>query len=239
MNQVLLKIELPAGKELRGSVFRELLAKNTNLPEQFFHYENGRPKNGDKNDLLQISALPPICIVSGKGWVGVLAQPGSENLLKNAAVDAISLVSSHVGETCKAEIQLPGLDCKTQKIPSTYWIREMVLKRRSASARAEGIESLVEQRIKAGLVRYAAAYGIVLPSWADIDLKIMQCARPRGLALQTTSGVTKEFVTLVDVEFEASIDLQGVWMIGNLTARGYGRVSRSKNVSLFAASVVK
>lgn len=226
--QSLLKIQLPRGKELRGAEFREMLAKEENLPESFFHYENGKPKNGGAGDALQIAALPQICIVSGRGWVGVLAQPGQEDLLDAASGKIIRTVTKRIGEVCKIEMQNPTFGCAVQKSPTTYWIREMVMKRRHPAARNAPIETLVEQRIKAGMERYATAYGFDLPSWSDMDLRVTQCNRPRGLALRTTAGVTREYATLVDVEFKAFVDLKGIWMLGNLTSRGYGRVGSFK-----------
>jgi hypothetical protein len=51
--------------------------------------------------------------------------------------------------------------------------------------------------------------------------------------------VTNEYATLVDVKFTAFVDLQGVWMIGNLTSRGYGRIGRVREVSLSKMGIIK
>jgi hypothetical protein len=239
MNQTLLKIEIPKGKELRGADFREILAKETTLPEAFFHYENGKPKSSKGVNNLQTDALPPICILSGRGWVGILAQPGYEELLELATGKAIRIVNQRLGSICKVELQNPEFGCFAKNTPSTYWVREMVMKRRNLNARVSNVEDLVERRVKAGLERYADAYGHVLPSWLDLDLRITKCERPRGLAIRTTSGTTNEYATLVDVEFKAFVDLKGIWMLGNLTSRGYGRVGYFKEFSASKLEVIK
>lgn len=239
MKQTLLRISIPSGKELRGADFREMLAKNADMPESFFHYENGKPKSGGKGDKYQVDGLPSVCIVSGRGWVGVLAQPGQEDLIDAVVGKAIRLVSAHVDSVCKAVVQSPVFGCERQDYPTTYWIREMVLKRRHPGAREASIEELVERRVKAGLERYAMAYGFDLPSFDEMDLRITKCERPRGLAIRTTSGTTNEFATLVDVEFKAFVDLKGVWMMGNLTSRGYGRVGYFKENTLKDLEVIK
>jgi hypothetical protein len=239
MKQTLLKIEIPKGKELRGADFREMLAKEGNLPEAFFHYQNGRPMVSKGGDKLEIDSLPGISVVSGRGWVGVLAQPGKEDLIDAVVAKAIRLVNQRIGSVCKAEIQNPVFGCSAQEKPSTYWVRELVMKRRHPAAREASIETLVERRIKAGLERYSIAYGHDLPSWDVMDFRITKCERPRGLAIRTTSGVTNEYATLVDVEFKAFVDLKGIWMVGNLTSRGYGRIGYFKENSLSELKVIK
>ena len=239
MKQSLLKITLPKGVELRGSEFREMLAKETDLPEEFFHYENGAPKGSTNGSVNQADALPPICILSGKGWVGILAQPGHEDLIELATGKAMRVVNKRLNTACKVEFQNPEFGCAPKDIASTYWVREMVMKRRTPEARAASIESLVEKRIISGLERYADAYGIVLPSLDKIELQVTQCIRPRGLAIRTTGGTTKEYATLVDVEIKAFVELKGIWMLGNLTSRGYGRVGTFKEASISRLDVIK
>lgn len=242
MKQILLKIEIPNGKELRGADFREALAKNADLPETFFNYENGAPKNskgGFDGSQLEIDALPSVCVVSGKSWVGILAQPGSDDYIDMATGKAIRIAGQLAGTACKAEVQALKFGCAERKEPVTYWIREMVIKRRNPGARAADIQTLVEQRVKAGLLRYAAAYGHILPTWDDMDLRITLCDRPRGLAIRTTKGTTNEYATLVDVEFKAFLDLQGIWMVGNLTSRGYGRICAAREMSASRLEVIK
>lgn len=239
MKQNLLKIEIPKGKELRGADFREMLAKETNLPEAFFHYENGKPKSSSNGSKNQADALPPICIISGKGWVGILAQPGHEELIELATGKALRVVNKRLDTICKVELQSPEFGCAPHDAPATYWVREMVMKRRNPMSRSSSVEDLVERRVKSGLERYAEAYDIVLPSWEAMDLRITKCERPRGLAIRTTSGTTNEYATLVDVEFKAFVNLKGIWMLGNLTSRGYGRVNSFKEASLSSLGVIK
>lgn len=242
--QTLLRINIPrTSNPLRAADFRELLARETDLPEAFFHYENGKPKSGKSLEnggtKSNIEALPAVCILSGRSWVGILAQPGQEDLMDLAMGKAIRLVNNHAGTICKVELENPTFGCINQVMPATYWIREMVIKRRHKASREASIETIVEQRVKAGLERYAEAYGFDLPTWEDMDLRIVQCERPRGLAIRTTTGTTNEYATLVDVQFKAFVDLQGIWMLGNLTARGYGRVSRVREQSLARLAVIK
>jgi hypothetical protein len=242
--QTLLKIQIPRGSHrLYGADFRELLARSANLPEEFFQYKNGKPKGSklreDGGTPLQSEALPSICTVSGNGWVGILGQPGQEDMVDLATGKAIRLVNSHLGTICKVELENPNFGCAGSSSPITYWIREMVVRRKTPALIKADLATLIEIRVKSGIERYAEAYGFDLPSWEDMDLRIIECEHPRGLAIRTTTGITDEFATLVDVQFKAFIDLQGIWMLGNLTARGYGRVCRKREVSYRKMEVIK
>ena len=40
--------------------------------------------------------------------------------------------------------------------------------------------------------------------------------------------MTNEYVTLVDAKLMIHAELKGMWFLGNLTARGYGRVIQDR-----------
>ena len=219
MKQSLLRINLPRGKTLYASRFRELLARECNLPPAFFH----RAEGGNT-----LGGPPVIRIVGGKSWVGILGDgtKGAE-LVESATGGAIRVVQKELGVNTPV-----GLETHTMKVEATetlyrYWVREMVIKRRRKNRREADIEQLAESIILKNLKDAADRSGLD-GSLMENDLlfRVEQVRRPRGLRISTTTGDTNEFATLVDVEFSINRNITGIWFAGNLTSRGYGRIGR-------------
>lgn len=221
MQQTLLKFKLPE-RRLYASHFRDLLAKHGTLPSEFFH----RDKNG-----IPLSSVPTIRIVGGREWVGILGNGdrGAE-LVELAMGQAIRILRDTFGSNQRAFVEHHKLNAATEGFVSQYWVREMVI-RRDKPVHEDEIFQVAEERILSSLKRNAAAYGID-PSVFDHDLvfRVERCLNPRGLRVVTTEGNLGEYATLVDVFFTINRNLVGIWSVGNLTSRGYGRVGRDLSV---------
>jgi hypothetical protein len=201
------------------SRFRELLAREADLPSDFFHYsDEGCPKPG----------LPPIRVIGGRRWLGVLvtgADARANHLFDAAIAPSIKIVSQEFGgRVVPIRVENPAMDVTDKRYPQNWWVREMAIKRRSEKARDSDLVPLIEKRLRRSILTQAKAIGVDLDP--DFPLMVTEAIRPRGLRLVTTAGQTNEFVTLVDVNFSTTLDFEGFWFAGNLTARGYGRIGR-------------
>jgi hypothetical protein len=215
--QTLLKIGLPEGVLIYPAQFREWLAQEPNMPPVLFHRnpETNNPSNG----------LPGLLTVGGKQWLGILAQPGHEDVLYSVMGAAVKRATTGAGKSVKVEVQQIEMGVSQTQYPVKYWVREMAIKRRGPKSREMDINELVKERLFESMQRYADRYGLDLPTAEQLEIDV-DVLKSIGLQLRTTKGITNEFVTLVDAELSIFADLQGHWMVGNLTARGYGRVGR-------------
>lgn len=222
--QRLLKIETPAGqKPLWASTFREMVAKGGDgsalLPPRFFHYgEDGRTLPGK----------PDIRIVGGHRWVGILSQSGDNALMDAALGTAIRLVGEHYNMPVPIRVEQPEFGVAPAGQGDSggifhYFLRDMAIKRRSDRRRALDTESLVKEVVLKGLGEIAETYGFDLPPDRALGLRIHEL-RTIGLRLSTVSGATNEYVTLVNASVSMRANLAGVWQVGHLQARGYGRI---------------
>lgn len=222
MRQSILKIQFPEGAApLRPGDFREMLAKGGDgsplLPAAFFHYdEAGRPLS---------AGAPAIRIVGGRTWVGVLSMAEESPLFDQAVGIASRIASKHYGRPLPIRVETPEFGITATEYPVTYFLRDMAIKRRRARARAQSIDDIVRERISDGLARYAAAYGLDVPKTERLGI-IFHDLRNIGMQLRVREGSTNEFVTLVNGEFSMHADLAGIWQVGNLQSRGYGRIIR-------------
>lgn len=218
MNQTLARITLPEGKKLYASRFRELLAKQ-DLPPAFFH----RAADGHS-----LEEQPTIRVVGGKSWVGIVGDgENGERLINTALGPAIRAVSQAV-DSCvpvRLETHLPVIE--TSEYPCRYWVREMVIKRRTKARRETPNEDIAAYEIMRGLNNGAKRFNLdVSLLSSDLVFRVESVHRPRGLRISTTSGDTDEYATLMDVEFILNRKLTGFWFAGALTSRGYGRIGR-------------
>lgn len=216
--QTLLRIGLPGDRPLYASRFRELLARECNLPPMFFHRSpEGKPLEGQ----------PLIRVVGGKKWVGILGD-GEEglNLVEMATGPAMRTIAREMGGSSPVRMESHKPEIKTCDRLVKYWVRELVVKRRSNKRRLDTEENLAEEMILRGLSRGVDRFQMDESILDDMLFRIEEVRRPRGLRLSTTSGDTNEFVTLMDVEFTLNRELSGIWFAGNLTSRGYGRIGR-------------
>lgn len=246
MKQYLLRFATPPEAKVYPNDFREALAKH-DLPALFFsrdpetgksisgkvHSELGVRKHIEKHGVPPAPAteeqranpfaLPGIRIVGSAKWVGILATGERyKPLLDAATVPAIQTIRALLGKATSVELEQRDLVAEALQYPRRYIIRELVMK--SGLTKEEGVSERVQERILQGLERQAAAYGLDLPTRGQLDVRVTNVDRPRGLRMVTSTGPTKQFVGLANVEFYACVDLKGYWFIGNLTSRGYGRI---------------
>lgn len=214
MKQTLLRIGLPGDVRIYPGQFRELLAKQGGLPNSLFHYgSDNRPMNG----------MPTIRIVGAKTWVGILADEDGAGVVIDAMGPAVRAVMAYCGKPVKAAIEEHDLSLVPTHVPKRFWIREMVLKRRWEGSRNATVEDLVVQRLSAGIERMALHYGIDCPIPGQLEIQV-DVTRHIGVPIVVSTGVTKEYATLVNAEFLMFAELKGYWFAGNLTSRGYGRI---------------
>lgn len=223
MKQLLLRISLPEGRSaLRAATFRELLAKEGNgsplLPPAFFHYgENGRPLSAGE---------PDIRIVGGQKWVGILSRSGDNPLFDMAVGLASRVVSNYCAAPVRINIEQPEYGFATTDRLFRYFLRDVAIKRRSVRRRKLTDQELIKECLITGLKKEATRMGLDLPGDGALGLLIHDL-RVIGMRLGTTKGETKEFVTLANASISLGLNLSGVWQIGNLQARGYGRIVRA------------
>lgn len=217
--QTLLRIGLPDGMRVYPSQFREMLAKIPDLPNALFH----RDESGQT-----INERPGVRVAGAVGWVGLVADQDNEKLLREATGAAILAVSKHTGKACPVQIEEHDFGLKLTDEPRMYWVREMVLKRKHPRAVAQDIETLVRDRVLSSIEANCDKYAIECPTAEQLGIETVEIVHQRGLRLQTTTGVTNMFVTLVDAVIMVHADLDGMWFVGNLTSRGYGRIIKSR-----------
>lgn len=212
--QTVLRISLPDGVRLYPKTFREMLAKDADMPAEFFHYqENGHTKPG----------MPGVRIIGARNWVGVVADEAHEHFVYAVAGSALKLVSRHCGQNVRLNIEKHELAVTRRHEPRHYLIREMVLKRKRPGARNANLHTVARERLLAGLERMAAHHGLDLPTEEELGLEI-DITRNIGYPLLTPGGPANPCPTLLDASFSIHADLKGMWFSGNVTARGHGRI---------------
>jgi hypothetical protein len=216
--QTLLRIGLPRGLRVYPSEFREMLAKVPNMPNALFH----RDEDGET-----LNDRPGIRMVGAVGWVGIVADEENKMLLREATGAAILAVTERTGRSCDVKIEEHDFGITQTEEPRVYWVREMVLKRK-AKARAQAVETVIEDKALTSIEAACEKYGMDCPTAEQLGIKTVEIVRERGMRLQTTSGVTNMWVTLVDAKVMIHANLQGHWFLGNLTSRGYGRVIQER-----------
>lgn len=222
MKQSLLKIQLPPGAPpLRSGQFRELLAKGGDgsrlLPPEFFHYgPDGRPLS---------SGEPEIRVVGAATWVGLLGMKENSEMFDAAVGIAARIAGKHYGRALPINVEIIEFGLSATEYPVTYYLRDMAIKRRGQAARTQPIEKLTRDRLEQGLARSARRCGFDLPTSERLGITF-HSLREIGMQLWTKDGPTKEFVGLVSAEFSMHLALDGMWQVGNLQARGHGRIIR-------------
>jgi len=216
MKQTLLRIGLPSGTLLYASRFRELVARLPNVPAMLFHRaEDGRTLPG----------APGVRFVGGRQWVGILADPGYEWLVYDFMGAAVRAVTQYISKAVPVSVEEHELDVRSCQWPVRYWIRDMAIKRRTDVRRKISTHDLVADLLLRDIEAQAGRFGLDVPTRDQLDL-FVEVLSEKGLRLQTTVGVTNEFVHLVNASFDIHAELRGLWFAGNLTSRGYGRIGR-------------
>lgn len=252
MHQTLLRINLPEGVVCHPAPFREKLA-TTALPSEFFHYGKEIECQDRKTELVDgklvktelgritkhfdapipLNGRPPIRVIGGRRWLGVVADPNAEDLLMSHVGTIIQTAAGVAGKPCKVEIEQRQFGIRYTETPMRYMLREMAVKRRGAQAREKDIGQLVAERIFGGanggfhgIDGTCAEFGFEPPVKELLEIKVFP-TRAIGLHNRTSNGQSKEYVSLVDAEVWMNAHLAGIWQVGNLTARGYGRLIRT------------
>ncbi len=213
-HQEVLRISLPAGVRLYPSRFRELLAKVPGLPNALFH----RDDQGET-----INGKPPIRTVGGASWVGLVADPGEEELLRLAVGPAIMAVTKEVGSPCPVQVERREFGLEPADAPKPYFVREIVVKRGMVKEGAD-IPALIKARIEDSVETICANNGFDCPTREAMGIYVHEVTGVKGLRLQTTAGVTNRYVGLANARILINADLKGFWSVGSLTSRGYGRL---------------
>lgn len=217
--QTLLRISLPEGVTLYASHFREMLAKLPGVPAALFH-RDGEGKT--------INERPGIRVVGAAGWVGLLADSEHAPLVTDVAGAAILAVSAFANQPCRVQIEHLNAGIKLSHAPQMYWVREMAIKRKSAKARNQEVGALIAERALTSIEATCEKYGFDCPTAVQLEINTIEIVRERGMNLETSTGLTGMFVHLVDAVITVHADLDGMWFVGNLTARGYGRLIRPR-----------
>lgn len=250
MKQTLLKINWPRGVSCYPAEFREKLAKSELFPSEFFHYGktmdvwdvtktvvDGQLKV-DKvkvtktfEKAVPLNGRPPVRVIGGKEWVGVIADPGHEEMVL-LHIGSILKVASHVaGSPVKIQLEEREFGINYTEYPVKYMLRELVLARRNVKARNQDIKELIQERIWGGssgenyfgIDGTCAAFGFEPPSKEMLDIKVFPL-KNIGVPLRPADGKSNEYMSLIDAEVWMNANLSGVWQLGNLTSRGYGRI---------------
>jgi hypothetical protein len=214
MKQTLLKISLPRGSTLYPGRLRTLVAAlGHRAPELFARDALGRTV-----------VYPGIRFVGGGGWVGLLADELHEDVLMRHIGDVLMAASKEVGQACPVEVEHHDCQLIAGQRPYNYYAGRIALKRRHLKARTADIAELLTERIYQALDRTCAQFGMDCPDIDSLGVMNVDVQRSIGMPLETSAGESREYVSLVDASFTLHAELKGLWFVGNLTARGHGRV---------------
>ncbi|MYM92618.1 type IV CRISPR-associated endonuclease Csf5 [Duganella vulcania] len=213
MKQTLLRIALPRGKTLYPTDFRRLMAKQPGVPDDLFHYTDGKPSNG----------RPAVRFVGARGWVGIIADEENSPLIVELMGCAVRGAMDHCGCVVQAQIEEHEMGLTLSHAPKQYWISEMALKARYRRSREMDVGELAKERLLAAIESISARYGFDCPPASELGIEL-EVKRTLGMPIGKGTGPVDEYVTLVNAEFMIHADLKGMWFAGNLTARGYGRI---------------
>lgn len=220
MKQYLLKINLPPGVTRRPGDLRSLTASlNSSSPALFGRDEDGKTVHH-----------PKAKFVGGAGWVGLLVNQHNEELLRRHAGDVLLMLSQALKQPCAVQFEEHDYALIPTHSPVEFRAREMALKMRGGNnPRANpdvDVPALLKKRLYASIDRACAEAGIDCPDEETLGIDNIEINRSIGMRLVADTGPTKEFVGLMDVSFTLHANLRGIWQVGSLTSRGYGRLQR-------------
>lgn len=216
MKQTLLKIKLPVGLTLYPDQLRTLTAA-LDKPSALLFARNAEG---------QTLKYPGVRFIGAHGWVGVLADEDHEEVLLRHTGEILMAASKSLGKPCPVEIETH--ECALNPVHHLigYRATRIAIKRRHPSARSADTAELLERRIYNSIDLTCAKFGIYCPDVDDLGIMGVTVEREIGMRLDTDRGETSEAVSLVDATFFLHAELRGHWFVGNLTARGHGRVTR-------------
>ena len=162
---------------------------------------------------------PPIRFVGGRSWVGMVADPGYEQLLLQHAGAAVQAASRALARPLAVDFEEHQFGVERSHTPVFYRALNVAFKRRSEKAKGEDVGALFSQRLVAALERQALRTGLDCPIADELEVANVQVPREMGMMLHTEG-----LKLLPSVEFTMFAELRGFWFAGNLSARGYGRI---------------
>lgn len=224
MTQLLLRINTPPGcQTIYRDKFREMLAKAADgraiLPPQFFHYgEDGKPLSTGEAEIRTIGS---------KNWVGVLSKTGNAELFDPCVGIATRVAANHYGSPAKMEVMELEYGLEAAAMPVFYNLSRAAFKRRSAKRRALSTEEIIKEYLLRQLNDEAERFGFDLPPDSALKIQVHH-TKEMGMRLNLNTGLSNEYVSLVDANFSMYLELSGMWQIGNLQARGHGLIYRAK-----------
>lgn len=217
MHQTLLKIRLPDGERFWPDELRLIVAAEDQMVSPALM---GRGPDG------KTLSDPPVRFTGGRGWVGLVANGTHDELLFAHMAAVMSATSKRFGQALPVQVEHHEIEIRRNDAPKFYRATNVAIKRRSSSAREEDLTKLCTQRFGRALVKQALSYGLDCPELDELEVANVSFERSLGMGLKTDQGQTGEFVTLLPVvTFSTFADLKGFWFIGNLSARGYGRIA--------------
>lgn len=239
--QTVIRLGLPKDMHLHPGQLRDCLARDKpgkTVDDIFFHRnsDRGTPKQG----------RPPIRIIGGGTWVGVMAEPGyGSELLKHlpyllqTARAEVGMLTVQIEETEVACIQL-------QEDYLIYYLKNMAIRRRG-TPRVTNTPEFKEHRIRECLLGEMAPFFLAknLDVEDEVDLKV-ELVKERSMTSlfsgetdpNTQEGRRRETMDLVDARICMNVKLNGIWQLGSLRSRGYGRLFRDLPVGSRAQVLV-
>lgn len=219
MQQTLLRIGLPDKAQVWPSDFRTLVAALDGHDPSFYA----------RDDQGATVRYPGIKFCGGPRWCGVLADAAHEPVLMRQAGMAIKALATKLGQPLPANFETHEFGLARTQYPIAYRATNMVLKRRGPAARDCSLEELAAARIQSSLRRTADHYGIDCPTDSEMELMGLTVEHNAGIRIKDDAA---EFGTVASVSFSMFVELKGYWFVGNLTARGHGRVIRQMSHNL-------
>ncbi len=248
VKQSLLTIRFPQPADsIRASTFREMLARELNgvagAAEAFHYSESGKPLPGllhDGSGKLIGRHEPNLRVVGGKSWVGLLSMKEDDPMFNALLPAAMRVASVHYDAPLQMQISNPEFGLIETDRPHVYYLRDMALRLRP-TGEGKKTNRLTKERVQQWLEKDAAdlakervlrwlrdrcaIYGIDLPCDDRINMVVHEANR-MGMRMRTSHGETGQFITLINAEFSLNANLGGIWQVGGLQTRGYGRIIR-------------
>lgn len=215
MHQTLLKITIPKGEKLYADQFRMIVAAQDKLSPALF----GRGEDGNT------VADPEVRFVGGHQWVGLVADGAHEQVVYESLGTVLDATARHFGKACAVEIERHELSFRPTDYPIFYRATGVALKRRGQQAWEQDPAELLTARIGSTLVKQVDHRGLDHPGVEALEVANVDFDRQLGMQLKVQTGPTKEYVSLFPrVTFSVFAELKGFWFVGNLSARGHGRI---------------
>ncbi len=246
--QTVVKFGLPRGLYLRPNDFRKELARENpgkTVGDVFFHRDSatGIPRKG----------RPPIRIIGGGSWVGAIAEPGFGPELLSHLPYMLAVARSKVG---LLTVQIDETDVAALPTDETYFnyvVRNMLVRRRTReenpveaqmSSKYRGKENSPEKlaqylrnAVIAELQPAFLARNQDIEDHLDFAVEILdQHALTNSYSGTTEAAPKRQVFDRVNAKLCMNVKLSGIWQVGALRSRGYGRIIRDLPVGANAVA---